>query len=785
MKPKRLLVIAAGSLQEVVIRRAKSMGLQVVATDRNPDAPGLRAADIPEVADLLDVEGILQIARKHRVDGVVSEQTDAGVVTAARVAEQLGLPGIGVEVALRATNKWLMREACRLAGIPTPAYRRAHTVEEAKAAAAEIGGPVVLKPPDGQGSRGVVKIDRHDDIGLWFCSTLAESRSDYILVEERMFGIESSAEGFVGDGGVRLLAICDKTKCPAPYSYDVQLVYPACFPPEVHEEIRILNQRVVQAIGIPLGITHAEYIVTEKGVRLMEVAARGCGAGVATELIPAMTGVDPIAARIRQALGQDVKLPEPTFHKSGILDFILLPPGRVRTVRGLEAAARIPGVVKIALNVGPGDMIGVIDEGSKRPGFVLAVGEDREEVLTIAQEVKSALKVEMDVAPRRFASRMADLVPSASISIAAKAKEFQRQQRPVVDLSCGEPDAPTPSHILAGAKRALDQGFTKYTPSSGLPDLRKAITSKLKAENGLDYAWDSEILVAPGAKQAILYAMLAFLDPGTEVLLPEPCWLSYASCVAIAGGRAVPVPGIEEYGFKVGRQALLDRVTPRTRMIILNNPTNPTGTVWERSDLQVVAEVACERDLMVIADEIYEKFVYDGKEIVSLASLPGMRERTIVINGFSKTYAMTGFRIGYLAAPSQLIAQISKIHQHSATCASSVSQMAALEALRGSQEAVGAMVREYQRRRDFVFNAFNALRGICCSKPFGTFYAFPNVKTLGTSSLEVSQMFLEKALVAVIPGSAYGQSGEGYVRISFAAPWSDLERAAKSLEEIL
>ncbi len=393
---KRVLVITAGALQQTVIRKAQAMGLWVLATDRSPAAPGLKLADRAEVVDTLDMEAVLRVARAHNVDGVITEQTDVAVPTAAYVAEKMGLPGIGYEVSLNVTNKWLMRERCREAGLPGPKYRRVTTLDEAVAAAEEIGPPVVVKPLDAQSSRGVAKIWDVAEMPKWFALTKSHSRDGSLLVEEMMTGTESSAEGFVADGRVHVFGVCDKVKCPPPYSYDLRLIYPAFFSDEVIAEIHALNERVVRAVGITLGTTHAEYIVTPDGVRLLEIAARGCGARVATHLIPAMTGVDPIEARIRQAVGLDAGALKSAFQKSGLLEFLMLPPGKIKSIAGVEEAKRIPGVIEVGYNVREGDTIGIVESGEGRPGYLLAVAESRAAIMSILDEVMSTLRVEME-----------------------------------------------------------------------------------------------------------------------------------------------------------------------------------------------------------------------------------------------------------------------------------------------------------------------------------------------------------------------------------------------------
>lgn len=384
-----------------------------------------------------------------------------------------------------------------------------------------------------------------------------------------------------------------------------------------------------------------------------------------------------------------------------------------------------------------------------------------------------------------IASRMKSLVPSASISIAEEVKEMKARGADIVDLSWGEPDFNTPQNIISAAKKGIDKGFTKYTNSRGIIDLRKAIIKKLKKENNLEYAPETEIIVTPGVKQGILYALLTFINPDDEVMVPEPCWLSYKDCISIAGGNFIPIPSTEENYFKITKENILKKITSKTKMIIINNPTNPTGTVWSKKDLEMIAEIAIEKDLLVVSDEIYEKIIFDNLEIISIASLPGMRERTIVLNGFSKFYAMTGWRVGYLAAPENFVSQLIKVHQHSATCASAISQYAAVEALEGPQKVPYQFVAEYQKRRDLIFEGFNNIDKLSCLKPRGTFYAFLNIKKIGMSSVKTAKYFLKKAKVTTIPGSAYGESGEGYLRICFATSQDNIKKTLIMLKRTL
>jgi aspartate aminotransferase len=385
---------------------------------------------------------------------------------------------------------------------------------------------------------------------------------------------------------------------------------------------------------------------------------------------------------------------------------------------------------------------------------------------------------------RPLAARMSRLSPSASISIAERVQELRRAGKEILDLSWGEPDFPTPAHVVEAGRRALAEGATKYTASAGILPLREAIAEHLQATRGVAYDPKTEIVVTPGGKQALLDALLALVDAGDDVLVPEPAWLSYADCTAIAGARYVGVPSVFEDGFKPRPEAWRAALTPRTRVIVVNTPANPTGAVWQRAELEEVAALAREHDLTVLTDEIYDAIVFDGQEHVSIASLEGMRERTLLIGGFSKSYAMTGWRLGWIAGPAALVRAVSVIHQHSSTCAAAVSQAAGVAALRGPQDAVAAMRAEYQRRRDVVVDGFNAIEGLRCFRPAGTFYGFIDARAMAPTSVEAARLWLEEARVAALPGAAYGQSGEGYIRISFATSMETLRRAIDGVARI-
>ena len=380
-----------------------------------------------------------------------------------------------------------------------------------------------------------------------------------------------------------------------------------------------------------------------------------------------------------------------------------------------------------------------------------------------------------------FADRLKNITSSATVSLAEKAKSLRDAGQDIIDLTIGEPDFPTPPHIIRAGYRAMIKGHTKYTNSRGIIELRKAIAQKLENENELLYSADTEIIVTPGGKQAILYAVLALINPGDEVLCIEPCWLGYESCIALAGGVYVGVETHEEDGFSITEKQILEKVTPRTKLMLINSPCNPTGKVLTKEELEIISKICIEKNMMCVSDDIYEKIIFDNHRFHSIASLPSMRERTLVLNGFSKAYSMTGWRLAYLAGDRKIIGQINKLQQLSATCPSAVSQWAGVEALTGLQLHLKKMTQAYEVRRNIVHKGFNSKK-LACFKAQGAFYGFVNVKRLGMSSDQACEFLLEKAKMVTVPGSAFGKAGEGYVRISFGTSEKNLKKAIKNLE---
>src|SRR5215207_3765134 len=384
-----------------------------------------------------------------------------------------------------------------------------------------------------------------------------------------------------------------------------------------------------------------------------------------------------------------------------------------------------------------------------------------------------------------FTSRVRDLAPSPTLAVSDRARQLKAQGIDVIDLGGGDPDFITPEHIRAAAAEAMNAGETHYVASTGIPSLRKAIAHKLCADNGIEVDPNGGVIVTPGGKQALFEATLTFVEAGIDVLIPEPAWVSYGPMVELAGGTAVPVPLDPEDNWRLTSQALAAVWTPATRVLLINSPNNPTGRVLEDAELAAIATFAQERDLLVFSDEMYEKILYDRQRHTSIATLTGMAERTLVFNGLSKAYAMTGWRLGYVAGPQPYVQQIEKVHSHSVTCATSFVQKAGVVALEGPQEFIAQTVAAWDRRRRNLAERLNAVNGVSCPLVEGAFYAFADIRGTGMTSTQAADLFLQEAHVAVTPGIAFGAAGQGHVRLSFAASDELLDVAADRIGEVL
>jgi aspartate/methionine/tyrosine aminotransferase len=379
---------------------------------------------------------------------------------------------------------------------------------------------------------------------------------------------------------------------------------------------------------------------------------------------------------------------------------------------------------------------------------------------------------------------MQSIGTETAFEVTARARALQAQGRDVIFLQIGEPDFDTPDNVREAAKRAIDAGETHYAPFAGIPALREAIADDASARKGFPVTPD-RVFVTVGGKGVMLYAILGLIDPGDEAIVPDPGYPIYESLVRFVGGTPVPIPIRMEHDFRLDVEELAALITPRTRMIVINSPANPTGGVLTRGDLERIAELAQRHDLVVMTDEIYGRIIYDGVEHVSLASLPGMAERTIVLDGFSKTFAMTGWRLGYAIVPPSLVSMYGQLIINTISCAPTFAQVGAVEALRGPQGPVDAMVEEFRARRDLIVDGLNAIPGVRCARPSGAFYAFPDISGTGLTGAELADRLLQEANVCVLAGTAFGGVGVGHVRISYANSRENISRALERIGEFV
>ena len=382
------------------------------------------------------------------------------------------------------------------------------------------------------------------------------------------------------------------------------------------------------------------------------------------------------------------------------------------------------------------------------------------------------------------ASRMLDLGTETAFEVLAKARALEAQGQEIIHLEIGEPDFDTPRHVVEAGIEALRGGFTHYGPTPGLPELREAIARNSREVRGVD-AGPAQVVVTPGAKPIMFYVILALAEPGVEVIYPNPGFPIYESMIRFSGATPVPMQLLEDTNYHPDLHDLARRITRRTRLIILNSPQNPCGSVLSRSELQTIADLVQERPgLYVLADEIYKDILYTG-EHHSIASFPGMMERTIILDGFSKSYAMTGWRLGYGIMPQELVPHVTRLAVNSVSCAASFSQRAAIAALEGPQDEVVAMVTEFNHRRRLITDGLRSIPGVNCPEPEGAFYAFPSIKGTGLSSSEFEERAMSEAGVALLSGTAFGEFGEGYVRLSYANSQDNIKKALQQLDSFV
>jgi aspartate aminotransferase len=383
----------------------------------------------------------------------------------------------------------------------------------------------------------------------------------------------------------------------------------------------------------------------------------------------------------------------------------------------------------------------------------------------------------------KISRRAAALSPSLTLAIDSKAKQMKAEGIDVVGFGAGEPDFDTPQHIKDAAAKALADGFTKYTPAAGIPELRQAIVDKFKRDNGLTYK-PSQVIVSCGGKHSCYNVILATCEEGDEVIIPAPYWLSYPEMVKMAGATPVILPTTDATEFKVTPEQLRAAITPRTRLFVLNSPSNPTGSLYSRSEIQALGDICVERGVLIMSDEIYEKLVYDGAEHVSVASLsPRHLEHTIIVHGLAKAYSMTGWRLGYLAAPEPIARAVDANQSHSTSNPTSFAQKGGVAALNGPQDHLATWLAEYSKRRTFAHQKLNSMPGISCVNAKGAFYLFPNISRLGLNSTDFCARLLEQEKVAAVPGIAFG--ADDYIRLSYATSMANIEKGLTRLDKFV
>lgn len=366
-----------------------------------------------------------------------------------------------------------------------------------------------------------------------------------------------------------------------------------------------------------------------------------------------------------------------------------------------------------------------------------------------------------------------------------KMNELKDNYENVIAFTVGEPDFATPSHIVEAAVKALKEGKTKYAPNDGVAELRKALSAKIKQSHGIEYDWDKEIVVTPSGMDTLRIASLAVLDPDDEMIIAEPCWSNHPNHPGMAAGKAVLVPVLEKDGFMYDMDTLEKYITDKTKVILLNSPSNPTGGVITYDTLVKFCQFCEKHDLIIFSDEVYEKIIYDGLKFYSPAMIEGMKKRVVICNSFSKTYAMTGWRLGYGAGPQEIIHAMQLINENSASCVATFVQYAGIEALTASQDCVEEMRKEFEKRRDMVYEGINAIKGLSMIKPKGAFYAFINIEQTGLSSEEFALKLLERKQVCIVGGDGFGKAGEGFVRISYATSRENIVEGLRRIKEFM
>ncbi len=781
---KTLLVIGAGKYQLPGIIKAKKMGLTVIATDYDPKAIGFEYCDIFHIIDVKDKEENLKIAKKYRINGVVSFATEIAVPTVAYIAEQLNLPGIDYETSLNATNKLRMREIFKKANIPSVEFFEINSLKSLFDAINIIGFPAVLKPSDSSGSRGVTVLHSIGEVPDSFNRAISygNSKSKECILEEFFEGIECTIEGFSYKGNHSILAISEKKKPDTKYRVATELFYPPTFRGEIIEKIKSTVTSALDALGIENGMTHSEIIVNEEGnLIIVEVAARGGGFGISNIIIEQITGFDPISSLIMLSIGEEIKV-DIKSHNSAILKFYAPNPGILEEIQGREKLKSIPNTT-VEFFIYESEIIPTLMTDGSRTASIISWGKNREQVNFQVKQVEDTInfKISPFPLPKDSFKKISD---SKSMNIGTKVKELRKNNIDIVDLSWGEPYFNTPTKIIEAAHRFLDSGYTHYTPGRGYLSLRTALCNEIKGRLNIDYDPEKEIILTNGGKMGSFYALSAFIQNNDEVLILEPFWLSYKEQVLLAGGKPIFVKSDPDNIFRPNIKDLYSKISYKSKILILNNPCNPTGIVFTQDELQKISKLVIEKNLLIISDEVYRTITFDRKHI-SISQLENMRNRTIIVDSFSKSFAMTGWRIGVIYAPNHLMDEIYKIHQHSSTCVVDFIQMSALIALNECIKEPIHMCKQYKEKRDFLIKRSTELGNIELIKPEGTFYAMLKLPNSKYADTLISAILLEEYNVATVPGSAYGESSTGYLRLCFAKPEEELSKGLERISKFL
>ncbi len=776
-----LLIIGGSYEQEPLIRKAQQMGYRTVVIDWDEQAPGYKIADVARRVSTTDAAGAIALGKEFNIIGVLTNASETAIVTIAKVAEALGLPGTTIEVAERTTDKELMKLAFQKYYLPTAPFSVVRTEVEALVAAEKHGFPCIIKPADSAGSRGVLKMDAITEVPAASAYALNCSKKKKCLVEEFIDGIELSADSLSYQGYTEVLAISDKEKAiSGKNQVAMNIVYPPRFPPEEVAIAKKLITDAVHAVGITDGPAHTEIMRRGKNdFVIIEMGSRGGGFFTFSKVVPAISGIDTLEQLILLAVGKPITI-TPCANNAAVLRFTTGVPEKIVKMGDDAKARSLQGVLDAGYFMKIGDRVKPIEKDGDRVGYMILTAPTREQVTVLSDKVYDLLQVET-IPDIRVADRLAHVRPSASMRANDRAQALKKQGVDVLNLTIGQPDVPTVAAAKKAGIHAIENNISGYMPARGTPELLTAIAEKLKRENAIS-ATVNNIIVVPGTKQAIFYLNSIIINAGDTAIIFEPYWVTYEDSLRICGGTPIFVTGTLKTHFKPSVPAVEQAILPSTKYILFSNPCNPSGALWSKEELIELVQLARRKGVLLIVDEVYEKIVFDQRALVSVASLPGAQDIVITLNGYSKGPAMPGWRIGFVVAAEKIIDALAIMQETIATCASSTSQHAAVFGF-ADPAAFMAMCATYQRRRDMVVAALNTIKGFFCFSPQGAFYVFPSIEGLGMRSEEATADMLDRAHVAVVPGIAFGKSFDGHVRMSLAASDDVLDRAMERLRK--